>query len=212
MSDAVVKFIAKLEVHYPLPRHQTDQQKTEWVHSMVRELRGFDSATLLRAADDIIRRRTDTRFPLPSECLRACSEAKKWIDADRRMHSLPMGGQQQHGQPVSAMGWEERERLADDLVKCPVGRQAAQEGWIGALHAYAVKFGRLPPAGEFGALKREAKETDRTIADVFRGEAPNAAGEVLPIDPAMRGVLVKFANDVLAKRKRLEAKVLGVRP
>ena len=167
MSQNVSKFISDLTVHFGL-KHDRPEHETSWLLSMAKELRGFDAPTLARAAEEIIRHRTDRRFPLPADCRKACLEARKWVEADRRFAALPMQPQ------TTEMQWWERERLADDLVMCPAGRQAAQEGWIGCLHASAVKTGKLPPASEFGALKRQAKEFDQAYSLCVRGGWPQA--------------------------------------
>lgn len=189
MSQNVSKFISDLTVHFGL-RHERPEHETAWLVSMARELRGFDGQTLARAAEEIVRNRTDRRFPLPADCRKACIEARKWVDVERRVTSLPMEPQSMQ------MKWEERVRLANDLVMCSAGRQAAQEGWIGILHARVVQDGRLPPASEFGALKRYAKEFDQAYAQCVKGGWPQAQR------------LEQLGRDMLANRKRLTEMVL----
>lgn len=202
---SVSDFIETILLHFPPFRWDEDQEKA-WAQTMARELSGFTPEVLRKASDTMIRSRRERRIPLVSECIDACSDARRWLDANKRASSMDVG----HA-PATAteMKWNERTALADTLVNCPTGRQAAQEGWIGSLHSYAIKHGRLPPANEFPALKADAKETSMICDMVFRGEAPNRAGEVLPIPAMMRPILEKFAGNVLAKRHELERKVLG---
>jgi len=94
------------------------------------------------------------------------------------------------------MSWEQRVNLANDLVRCAEGRQAAKDGWIGTLHAYAVEYARFPPAAEFGALKRQAKEFDQAYAECVKGGWPQAHR------------LEQLGRDMLANRKRLTEMVL----
>ena len=189
MSQAVSSFLSNLMVHFPF-RHENEERETAWVTSMVRELRGFDPSTLDKAAEEIIRHRTDRRFPLPSDCRKACLDAKKWIEAERRSSTLPIAT------PTSEMQWDARQRLADDLVQCPLGKQAANEGWIGAMHAYAVKYGRLPTGGDIARCKSDAKEFDAAYALCIRGGWPQA------------GELQKLGASMLKRRQALVDRVL----
>jgi hypothetical protein len=97
-----------------------------------------------------------------SECVSACVEARKWLDAKVGAEALPI----QQQKPKS---YDEKTQLANDLVMGPEGRQAAKEGWIGILHDFARNHGRLPPASEFGTMKREAKGFDDAYAKCVRG-------------------------------------------
>lgn len=190
MSQNVSKFISDLTVHFGL-KHDRPEHETAWLMSMARELRGFDGLTLARAAEEITRHRTDRRFPLPADCRKACIEARKWVEAERRSVALPIEAE------PSRMHWPERMKLADDLVMGPEGRQAAKEGWIGILHAEAVKRGRLPSAAnEFGALKRQAKEFDDAYRQCVKGGWPQAQR------------LERLGADMLANRKKLTDMVL----
>lgn len=190
MSQNVSTFIAALIVHFPIKHDREDQEKA-WLLSMVRELRGFDANVLSRAAEDIIRHRTDRRFPLPADCRKACLEAKKWLDAEKSISSLPIA------RKTDERDWSERERLADDMIRCPDGKQAAREGWISALHAFIVRNGRMPNGHEAGACKRIAREFDAAYAECVKGGWEQAA------------TLRSLGEAMLEKRKRLADMVLS---
>jgi hypothetical protein len=167
-SKAVLTFIDTVIQHYPPYRWDEEQEKA-WVSTMARELSGFSEDVLDRAIKEMIRTRKDRRIPLVPECLSACHDAKRWIDAEKRNGQLPI---EQEGVPSSwAEHTNERKKLALDILRSPVGRQAAQEGWIGALDEYVRKNAKMPPPSEFGALKRKAKEFDEAYALCVRGVA-----------------------------------------
>lgn len=195
MSLAVSKFLDTLMVHFPF-KHESDEREVAWVTSMVRELRGFSANVLDKAAEDIIRNRTDRRFPLPADCRKACIEAQKWADVEARRGSLQI-----EGAPGSdPVRWGEftgeRFKLADDLLRTAEGRQAAKEGYAGTWHAFVRKHSRVPTPSEAAICKREAKEFDAAYAQCVKGGWPQAA------------LLESLGAAMLEKRKELERKAL----
>ena len=190
--NAVTNFVSTILQHFP-PFRWEDEQEKAWMEAMIRELNGcnFSDAVLEKAITDMVRTRKDRRIPLVSECIAACNEAKRWLEAKDGTERLPIES------PTSNLDWTEaRLRLADDLVMGPEGRQAANEGWITQLHDYARKNQRLPPANEFGTLKRGAKEFEAAYETCVRGGWDQAAG------------LERIGADFLKKRERLAEMVL----
>jgi hypothetical protein len=93
---------------------------------MTAELEGFSDEVLEQAAKDIIRRRRNEYFPVLSDCLAACTDAKHWIEQASPRLKLKTA---ETADPKSI----DRQNLADQLVMGEMGRQAAHEGWILAL-------------------------------------------------------------------------------
>lgn len=87
---------------------------------------------------------------------------------------------------------------ANRLIRSPMGRQAAAEGWIGALWDFARVEERLPQGAELARCKRIAKEADEAAADIFRMTAVPA--------------LVKLAQSREEKHKRLAEIANGYEP
>ena len=201
--SVLTDFTDKIIQRFPPSFRWDEAQKQSWTDDMVEELGGFSEEVLMRALRELIRRRKVEKTPLVSECIAACEEAKRWIDAEKKSNSLPMGV----GPITDEMQWNERKRLADTLVKCDLGRRAAREGWLGAMHAYAVKNGRLPRENEFGAVKQQAREFDQAYADVVRGEYVAAkTGEVQKMNN-LRPILEKLGSNMLSNRQDLERMV-----
>jgi hypothetical protein len=96
-------------------------------------------------------------------------------------------------------GW--RIKLADDLIMCPMGKEAAKEGWILALHDFARENGRLPTGSEISRVKAVPKGFDDAYALAARGEA----------GPLGFDLIKHIGNPMIARRKALAARVLGER-
>ncbi len=170
MSFTTDDFVAAMTMHYYPPAKWDEEQEKAWSKTIVRELSGFSSEVIERGAHQIIRTRKEGRIPLVSECIEACHEARRWIDAEKNKGQLPMGEK-----PASGLDWtSDRLKLATDLCMSPMGREAAKEGWVQQLHDFARKNSRLPQPGEIGALKREAKAFDEAYARCVKGGWPQA--------------------------------------
>lgn len=187
-SKAVTAFVDAVLQHFP-PFRWDESQERSWMDTLIRELAGFSDAVLARAMSELVRTRKDRRIPLVSECIDACLDAKRWLDAEKGKGELSAGPA-----PVnqSFLDWtEDAFKLSRDLMSGPMGLQAAKEGWIGCLDAYCRKFKRLPPDGEIPSLKRKAKEFDDTLAMCIRGSFQGA------------NKWVGMGETMLAKRNKL---------
>jgi hypothetical protein len=166
----VSDFNDRIIQRFPPSFRWDDVQKASWAEDMVRELSGFSGEVRERAFRQIVATRKDHKTPLVSECITACLEAKRWIDAEKNKGQLPMGEK-----PASGLDWTaDRLKLATDLCMSPMGREAAKDGWVQQLHDFARKNSRLPQPGEIGALKREAKAFDEAYARCVKGGWPQA--------------------------------------
>lgn len=87
---------------------------------------------------------------------------------------------------------------ANRIIRSPMGRQAAEEGWIGALWDFARVEERLPHGSELARCKRIAKDADAAAAEVYRMTAVPA--------------LVKLAQSREEKHKRLAEIANGYEP
>jgi hypothetical protein len=191
-----VSFISDLIVHFPV-RHDSPEREKAWTLSMVSELRGYSASVLKAASAEIIRTRTDRRFPLPKECRDACENIKRAAELAKRAAALPITAAEQFDQRRAEYS-QERERLADDMIKGPDGRQAAKEGWVGTLHTFILRNGRMPHGHEIATCKRQARECDEAYQECVRGGWPQAKS------------LEELGAAMLANRKRLTEMALGV--
>ena len=191
-SQAISKFLTDLAVHFP-PKHARPELENSWLRSMADALRGYSPAILAEAARHIIDHRKYTTFPLPSECREACIAAARRQESQVRAETLP---EFRSSMPFWAS--EERERLANDLIKSAMGKQAANEGWVLALWNFCLEHARIPTnQAEIGRCRREAKDLDEAYAMCLRGGWPEAKK------------WETFGSSMLAKREKLAAEVLG---
>ncbi len=190
MSQAISKFVADVALHFP-NRFDSEASEDEWLQSMFRNLRGYNSDVLNRAAQRIVDTRTDRRFPLPSECKKVCDDIST---RDRAESGAKLEFDVTKTSPYS--DW--RIKLADDLIACPLGKDAASEGWILSLHDFARMQGRLPIGSEITKCKAGAKGFDEAYALCVRGEA-GACGRSLR----------DLGDSMLKRREDLRSKALG---
>ena len=185
-TDAAVAFMAALQMQFHVKKKEDEQG---WLDAMVSELKWYSADVLEMAAKNMIRRRRNEYFPVMSECLAACDDAKQWIDAANP--KLKFGG----GQAASPAS-SDRNDLADQLVMGEMGRGAAHEGWILRLHDFIREKGHMPTPQEVARLKSEAKGFDQALDHCRGGGFPLA------------GSLRELGLSMLAKRQEKAAMVL----
>lgn len=194
-AAAVSKFISELAMHFPPPMRQKDEPQayTEWLRTFLRAMSNYSQAVIERSAQEIINTRTDRRFPLVSEVKKVCD--KHASEEYRERNAKPLTDTAKVSQSQFS-DW--RVKLADDLIMCGLGKEAARDGWILSLHDFCRAQGRLPTGHEVGQCKAAAKGFDAAYEACLRGEGGvcNAA-------------LVKLGDSMLARREEYRARVLG---
>lgn len=196
MTYSVIDFNEEIIAHFPPKFRWDDGQKKSWVAAMVRELSGFSPEALQRAARQLIAKHRDDRTPNVAKCIAACSEAKRWVDAEKNAGQLPIdGGQFSPGN----LDWTaERLKLASELMNTPLGKQAAKEGWVGVLWSFARKNARLPqPGAEIEGCKTAAKGFDEAYALCVKNSH----------NPMMKK-LEELGAEMLRRRHAIEQRVL----
>lgn len=189
MSGKISDFIGKLLIHYPV-RFDTEARQDEWIDSLTAAFRSYSADVLQRAAQRIVDTRTDRRFPLVAEIHKVCAQII--YDDGIKQQSLGVVQDPEKATPYS----ESRERWADTLVNGELGREAAREGWILALHDYAREHGKLPDRPGAARLKASVAGFEREL-DRCRG----GGWELAPF-------LVQLGTSMLERREKLTDMVL----
>ena len=190
--SVVADFADALLQHFPPFQRWEDYQEKAWADTLVQELSGFDAEVIRRAQRQMIRSRKprDPKPPMVSECVAACDEAKRWIDAERNKARGPM---LDAASPAVGEWSAERLSLAYDLIRTGQGRQAAREGWILALWHFARKNGRVPAGPEIDRCKRESANIEQICAECSSKSDPYSQA------------LAKWGFNILSKRAELAA-------
>lgn len=143
------KLVQRLCLMYGPP--DTDNPQ-EWFAEMDRLLKGYSERELDKGADIVLRTHKGHRYPSVSEMLSAAADAREGL-----MERQPA--------KIEYPDWsEDRIAKADELIRCALGRKAAGEGWVFALHTFCRKKERLPVGGEVGGCINEARGFDEAYA------------------------------------------------
>lgn len=198
MTDAVMKFIMLVEVHFPRPKFNGDEDREAlWMRSMREILTGYRADVLNQAAAQIIRTRDPKKhggvFPKPFECKEVCNEIAEQLERKE----TPLLPKAEKGESWS----DDRLALAFDLVNGEMGRRAAREGWISSLYHFARKNMRLPQPDEVKAIVASRSSLVSFIERLRDKERPTS------VDAA----LISMAGSVEKRREELcEAVLNGV--
>lgn len=206
-ADHALSFLTTLQTQFRVKRHESDEHEAKWVEMMVAELKGYSAEVLEQAAKNMIRKRRNEFFPVLSECLAACDDAKHWIDQANPRFKLQAA--------KASPGTNERRRLADELIMGEMGRQAAREGWIVGLHDFIRDNQRLPDAGQVRKLKSAADgiphDLDTCLAGMSRApeKLDGRGGSFRQIDGRdLSAALRDLGISMLARREKLTDMVL----
>lgn len=175
------------------PFRWDEVQEKAWTQLMVRNLDGFKPAVLDRAFQDMVARRKETRIPTPAECIAACTEAKRWLEMETNDGKLPGHRIDPHDE------WStERCRLAHDLKRSDIGKQAAREGWIVSFWHFCRRHQRVPNGREIDQCKQDSAGIDELYGKAMRGECG-----------PMSEALANLGHSILDKRRKWSEEAMG---
>jgi hypothetical protein len=228
---SAAEFAEAVITHWP-PFRWDQHQAGSWTQSLVRELSAFDRQVLGNALAHLIRTRRDTKTPTVAICIDACVTERRYLEAQKRVESLP---EAQHEAGKFPAYSPQRKDTVDLLVKCKLGKQAAREGWISTMYAFAMEHGRLPrddihvaaPLNlgphpirpyvgmtEIAMCKRQAKDFDDAYAKLIRGEIVADGHQKWTDEARMKGLLAgkrweSTGEAMLKERNRIADMVLS---
>ena len=157
------EFVVKMSVFGDVP--STGPFMDGYVDNLAR----YSSEVLQEAANLLLATRKERRFPLPAECIEACQEIENRLELKKTAEKLRERNVPKR-LPLDGKEWtKERVEMANRLMRSEVGRLAAQEGWIVALHDFCREQKRLPTKFEAldireAALARRAQNKEVAAA------------------------------------------------
>jgi len=164
------------------------------IATYVRQFEKFDAAVLREAWDrtvaDFMPSRRQT-WPPVALIRKHAERVGEEHAAKAERHRAPS-----HGDPA----WSpEAFAAADRLIRSPMGREAAREGWITQLHDYGRRARSLPDASGVARLKREARLFEEAYGQICRGEGL----------PSLNAALRSLGETFLYRRDQLAAVAHG---
>jgi len=187
MSEKVQKILTRLGNIWP--KRIDDDGLGEWLADWENALKRFDGWVIDAAATRLIQSRTKPGFPVPREMIDACNDVEREDRAGKP--GLRVTHDQQLGDPYA---------LADALVRCDLGRQAAnaEPCWLLALHDFCRTNRRLPTGQEIARCKQVAVDFDERYRDCVTGRAGDFSKP-----------LARLAETMIKRREAMRARLLG---
>jgi hypothetical protein len=188
MSDKVDKFMGLLGSVWG-KRHESEEAEATWLRAWATMLKPFEPWVLEAGAQRILESRKDQYFPKPGEVRELLVAIR--AEEQRSRPQLKVDHTDQHGDPYA---------LADALIRCDLGRQAAaaEPCWILALHDFCRTNRRLPTGHEINRCKQVAVDFEQRYRDCVTGNAG-----------AFSKPLLAWAETIIRKREDLRARLLG---
>jgi hypothetical protein len=159
------KLVQRLCIMFGAPEHSEDPQA--YIRELARLTKSYPDAVLDRAADYLIQSHQPTAakpWPTPADVCVACADAQDAINPVATIHD------------VKHLDWAAPAlKRADALIQSPLGRKAADEGWILSLWDFCRKNMRLPAGSEITKCKTDTTDFWQSYAECERGGWAQAA-------------------------------------
>lgn len=193
MAASVQEFIGKMSAFFGPPYKNAEDDLIMPV--LTKHLAEFDEAVLDGAFEHLLMTHKFKTWPMPKEIIAACNLVKF------KLRPEP--------QAIDDNPWsDERIRLADLLIKCDLGIQAAEGGWLDELWRFCRETQRLPEGEK--EVDRVFKQAEKNLNRFNRGKKRviNDRGWKKSGYP-LRTACLKLAESMQEQWKRREEMVLA---
>lgn len=189
-------FVDELNSYFWPPQKWDEEQAKNNSRRVSRAVTNYPDPVRRKAADNLINRAKDRRWPLINDVVAACEEMDRYYKVDKQQSKLPLLTSPGVGE------WApDRVKLADDILRSSLGRQAAKEGWAHPLWVWCRRKGEAPRGAEIDACKRAAMEHLGLVEEVVRGTFVGSDGVECKYNPTLRKALEDWGNEILVKEK-----------
>jgi hypothetical protein len=183
---AVKKFIAVVELHFPRPKFDGDEQmEAAWVQTIKLAAKDYSDEVVGSAGERILLTRNPKRdgrfFPSPQECIEAFDKAAAY----RQQQATPLL------EKPPELTYEEKTNLARDIMQAPLGLKAKKEGWGVSMFQFVVDHQRAPQGSEIDACKASARDFAAAKARLANGDHP------------LSGPWARYAENMVRKAREL---------
>lgn len=188
-ANGVKNFIAAVDLVFPAPQYGGDKNRQAgWYALHTSELGHYPDDVLAAVGKRIVRETMPEDghsrfFPSIARIRELCEQT---MESKRALEMPLLAGAK--GPPEYG---PERVALARDLMKTPLGKQAAKDGWAPAMLDFCMKNMKAPSGAEIEACKAKDREFRNEHERCLKGERE------------FGGAWAKYAESMVRKAKEL---------
>jgi hypothetical protein len=186
-ANGVKNLIAAVDLLFPAPQYGGDKKRQAgWIAIYTDELKGFPDDVLAQVGKEIVRETKpedgDGRFFPSVAKIRERCEAKM-----ESLNALPLLPKPEAPHAFAP----ERIKLARDIMRSPLGKQARAEGWETSMFQFCMEHMKAPSGAEIEGCKRASKDFASEYEKCLKGERE------------FGGPLAKLAENIARKAREL---------
>lgn len=157
-------FLNKARAHFGDPKLSEGVNEADFYADFYRELGYYSDRCLDLAWQQLVSSKNKRVFPLVAECREACRAASRTLSAE---------------EPPKLVKRDDGKCAHEDagrLICSPMGRQAAEDGWVVGMYDFCLEHRRYPNLQEAQRLKAKSAATWAELAEFENDPAtmPNA--------------------------------------
>jgi len=191
MGDVFANFLEPIQRQFPLPK-MAEGREADFYEDYMRALSRFSDTDLRFGAAWLINTAETRAYPLPSKCVAACKASIN----DREKAPVVDTRPDKHYPE-----WDmDRRKLADRLIACPIGYEAAKEDWIWTLWDFIRINQRFPDKHEIAVLRKKGMALSKEFWESVSEEKHFVNNNGLWISPV---TFIKMRKQIIDRLKKI---------